>query len=138
MLPLPREAPGMVTGLLQGPLGLTPAGLQVFGTGPEEHAAAVERVKKAKVRLLPDGQMLPSQCLWAEAQGGGVQGQPCQAHTEPQRPSLPPTCRHPPMPLKSPSCVPRTCWPKTPTVSGGPAGSGGHGGGAGTEAPTIS
>ena len=55
----------MVTGLLQGPLGLTPAGLQVFGTGPEEHAVAVERVKKAKVRLLPDGQMLPSQCLWA-------------------------------------------------------------------------
>lgn len=27
--------------------------LQVFGTSPEEHAEAIERVKKAKVRLLP-------------------------------------------------------------------------------------
>lgn len=33
---------------------LTPAHpLQVFGTSPKEHEEAIERVKKAKVRLLP-------------------------------------------------------------------------------------
>lgn len=59
----------MVTGLLQGPLGLTPAGLQVFGTGPEEHAAAVESVKKAKVRLPLAGQMLPLAVLVSRGSG---------------------------------------------------------------------
>ena len=69
MLPPPREATGMIIGLLQGHLGLTPADPQVFDTGPEEHAAAVERVKKAKVRLLPAGQMPPPAVLAGRGSG---------------------------------------------------------------------
>ena len=71
--------------------------MQVFGTSPEEHAEAMERVKKAKVRLPP---------TWADAdqrsarvQGLGVEGAQGWVHAEPREAlTPPPTHRLPHMP----------------------------------------
>lgn len=57
------------SGLSSGPTGpLPPAHRpQVFGTNPEEHAEAIERVRKAKVRL----RGLTSCCSLGQGTGWG-------------------------------------------------------------------
>lgn len=66
------EVPGMMASPASAVTwALTPAcPAQVFSTSPEEHAEAVERVKKAKVRLLPTqaDTDLP-QCPWPGVKG---------------------------------------------------------------------
>lgn len=67
------EAPTGMAGLDLGVIwALTPACTpQVFGTSPEEHAEAIESVKKAKVRLPPACAELTSHMPMFKDLGGG-------------------------------------------------------------------
>lgn len=68
------EVPRLMASLIWGVTWvLTPAcPLQVFGTSPEEHAEAIECVKKAKVRLPPACAELTSHSAHVQGLGGGT------------------------------------------------------------------
>lgn len=64
---VPRMMPSPAAGVTWA---LTPANpLQVFGTSPKDHEEAIERVKKAKVRLLPAWAGRPTTVPCAGTQG---------------------------------------------------------------------
>ena len=78
------EVPRVMTSLTLGVTwALTPAcPLQVFGTSPEQHAEAIERVKKAKVRLPPACTELTSHSAHVQGLGWGHRRGPCYVHTK--------------------------------------------------------